>query len=427
MNDQTQGPPESDKSPPAANETKAKADKPREKKPEFFGPRGWRAVLLPYIIFLGGLSLASYVESARVHTALKESANRSQGIMLGIMQSVQSEPKVYEELRELGWPSTEKQDPRQETEESYFEDLTLVALGEHYNFNDLQDRSEMAASILDDDELTTKIGELSARFSAANQVAIPSLSDWKAANDFVLQLLQHEDNHETRAIIAEYFLKDQQWAEAEGREPRQVTNRWFPPDKSWYPATYTIVIALTTLVVLLSFPKYLRDPFRISPLAIGVGVIGIFLWLGLWWLDKQYLHLGQMFSKGAREAFNPLEELKDNPTWMWAFFGIRLWGLVIIIPIVEEFFLRGWLMRYIDSPDWDEEPIGKLTRLSLIGVVVYAVFSHPAEPLAAVAWFGMITAMFVMTRSIWDCVVAHLVTNLLLGIYVIATGTWELW
>jgi hypothetical protein len=39
----------------------------------------------------------------------------------------------------------------------------------------------------------------------------------------------------------------------------------------------------------------------------------------------------------------------------------------------------------------------------------------------------MITAMFVMTRSIWDCVVAHLVTNLLLGIYVIATGTWELW
>jgi len=30
------------------------------------------------------------------------------------------------------------------------------------------------------------------------------------------------------------------------------------------------------------------------------------------------------------------------------------------------------------------------------------------------------------TRSIWDCVLAHAVTNLLMGLYVIASGAWWL-
>ena len=31
------------------------------------------------------------------------------------------------------------------------------------------------------------------------------------------------------------------------------------------------------------------------------------------------------------------------------------------------------------------------------------------------------------TGSIWDCVVAHAVTNLLLGIYIVKFGAWHLW
>jgi hypothetical protein len=32
----------------------------------------------------------------------------------------------------------------------------------------------------------------------------------------------------------------------------------------------------------------------------------------------------------------------------------------------------------------------------------------------------------VKTRNIWDCVVAHAVTNLLLGVYVVHWGRWHL-
>jgi membrane protease YdiL (CAAX protease family) len=51
---------------------------------------------------------------------------------------------------------------------------------------------------------------------------------------------------------------------------------------------------------------------------------------------------------------------------------------------------------------------------------------HPGELLAAAVWFSMVTWLMVKTRNIWDCVVAHAVTNLLLGVYVVATGQWQL-
>ena len=38
----------------------------------------------------------------------------------------------------------------------------------------------------------------------------------------------------------------------------------------------------------------------------------------------------------------------------------------------------------------------------------------------------MVTWLMVRTRNIWDCVVAHAITNLLLGIYVVSTGEWQL-
>jgi membrane protease YdiL (CAAX protease family) len=38
----------------------------------------------------------------------------------------------------------------------------------------------------------------------------------------------------------------------------------------------------------------------------------------------------------------------------------------------------------------------------------------------------MVTWLMVRTRNIWDCVVAHALTNLILGIYVVTTGTWRL-
>jgi membrane protease YdiL (CAAX protease family) len=52
---------------------------------------------------------------------------------------------------------------------------------------------------------------------------------------------------------------------------------------------------------------------------------------------------------------------------------------------------------------------------------------HPGELLAAFVWFSLVTWLMVRTKNIWDCVAAHAVTNLLLGIYVVTQHQWQLW
>ena len=51
----------------------------------------------------------------------------------------------------------------------------------------------------------------------------------------------------------------------------------------------------------------------------------------------------------------------------------------------------------------------------------------PAELFAALAWFTLMMVLMLGTRSIWDCIVAHMVTNFLLGVYVLVWRDWWLW
>ena len=151
-----------------------------------------------------------------------------------------------------------------------------------------------------------------------------------------------------------------------------------PLGRSWYPTTYTVTVGITTVLMLIAFPGYFRAPFSISYLSIVIGVVGIFVWVGLAWVDAHTLNAGSWFS-GTREAFNPFEELKDDPKWMWQFLGIRFFGLVIVIPFIEEFFLRGFLMRYCEDPDWDEIPLGVASTWVWFVPIVYGAIAHPAE------------------------------------------------
>jgi CAAX prenyl protease-like protein len=112
---------------------------------------------------------------------------------------------------------------------------------------------------------------------------------------------------------------------------------------------------------------------------------------------------------------------------MWQFLAIRFFGLVLVVPFIEEFFLRGFLMRYCEDPDWDEIPLGVASPWVWVVPTVYGVIAHPAEMLSAIVWFSMVSWLYKKTGSVWDCVMAHLVTNLLLGLYIVNFDAWHLW
>ena len=199
-----------------------------------------------------------------------------------------------------------------------------------------------------------------------------------------------------------------------------------------YPIVYTIKIALTLAAMLYVLPGYREFPFRVSPLAIGVGVLGVVLWIVLCKLRLEPrllapLGLDALFGIGERPAYNPLEQLRDHPGWAYSFLVIRFLGLALIVPIIEELFLRGFLMRFVMTDRWWEVPFGRVTPLAVALGTLVPMLMHPNELLAAAVWFSLVTWLMVRTKNIWDCVAAHAVTNLLLGIYVVTQGAWHLW
>ncbi len=199
---------------------------------------------------------------------------------------------------------------------------------------------------------------------------------------------------------------------------------------SAYPLIYTVKIALTLVAMALVLPGY-RE-FRRPPglLALLVGAAGIVVWVGLCQLSDQ-TGLKELLVRlpgySQRPSYDPLGQLVATPVWAWTFLAIRFFGLVLVVPVIEEFFLRGFLMRLVVDQDWWKVPFGTVNAAAVAVSIVVPVLTHPGEILAAAAWFGMVTWLMVRTRNPWDCVLAHATTNLLLGIYVVTTKHWELW
>ena len=193
-----------------------------------------------------------------------------------------------------------------------------------------------------------------------------------------------------------------------------------------YPLIYTIKIGLTLAAVAYVWPGYRQFPWRVSPLTIGIGVVGTAAWIGLAMLQRHVLAGHWDLGLGKRSAFDPLAQLADRPAWAYTFLAIRFLGLAIVVPVIEEFFLRGFVMRFVMTADWWTVSFGSANRLAIVLGTAVPVLMHPQEALAAAVWFSAITWLMLRTRNIWDCVAAHAVTNLLLGVYVVASGNWWL-
>lgn len=130
---------------------------------------------------------------------------------------------------------------------------------------------------------------------------------------------------------------------------------------------------------------------------------------------------------GERSAFDPFAAYGGGTPGAWAFLGLRFLGLVVVVSIVEELFLRGFLMRYVVHEEFRRVPFGLVVPSSAIACAVYAVITHPAEAVAAAGWFAIGTGIAAATRKPIDSILAHAATNLALGLFVVRTGEWWLW
>jgi uncharacterized protein len=105
----------------------------------------------------------------------------------------------------------------------------------------------------------------------------------------------------------------------------------------------------------------------------------------------------------------------------------RILRAVVLVPIIEELFWRGWLMRWLIHPRFETVKLGAFRPLSF-GVTAI-LFASEHGPYWDV---GLVTGILynwwmVRTKTLGDCILAHAVTNACLCGYVVATHRWEYW
>jgi CAAX prenyl protease-like protein len=186
-----------------------------------------------------------------------------------------------------------------------------------------------------------------------------------------------------------------------------------------FPIAYAAKAAIVT-ACLLAFRGPLleiRVNAGVAAPSVLIGLIVFVLWVGI---DRfvPYQHLG------TRTAFDP-SPLRGSPGWI-AFLAVRFYGLVVMVPVIEEIFWRSFLLRYLTQMDFRRLAIGTFSASALWLMVAGSALSHPEWLVAAIA--SLVYAFWLRrTRSLFASIVAHATTNAALGVYVLVTGSWQYW
>ena len=109
------------------------------------------------------------------------------------------------------------------------------------------------------------------------------------------------------------------------------------------------------------------------------------------------------------------------------FIAVRVLESAVLVPVVEELFWRGWVMRWAIRSDFESVPVGRYTAVSFWAVAVLFASEHgPYWDVGLIAGVAY-NWWCVRTRNLADCVLAHAVTNALLAGYVLLSGQWQYW
>ena len=203
----------------------------------------------------------------------------------------------------------------------------------------------------------------------------------------------------------------------------------------YYPWIYGIKLLATLVALRLVWPVYKSTMRPIGWYGIVIGIVGAGVWIGVCKLELERtyllplikpLGLDRFLDLQTRSAFNPFVQLSGYPIGIAMYLLVRGLGLALIVPIIEEHFLRGFVMRYVASDKWWKFPIGSVTLNSAIAGTLVPMLMHPSELFAAGIWFSLITLLYMRTKNLWECIAAHSATNLLIGLYVVLFGAWQL-
>jgi uncharacterized protein len=202
--------------------------------------------------------------------------------------------------------------------------------------------------------------------------------------------------------------------------------------RAWVYSVQTVV-GLGLMLYLRPWRWYAAPVARNVPLALLVGVAVFVVWVlpETDWVGR--------LAPGFRETYLRYFVL---PPWSvtappetspfapqvagWGLTLMRLIGSAFVIAVIEEYFWRGWLYRWLLARNFLKVDLGRWdTGMFIATCAVFAVehMQWAVGFLAGVAYLWLM----IRTRDLWAAILAHVVTNFLLGVYVIVFDKYEFW
>ncbi len=182
-----------------------------------------------------------------------------------------------------------------------------------------------------------------------------------------------------------------------------------------YPVKTGVVVAL-----LLVYRKMYVEliPRRISVgsavASVVTGIVVLVLWVNL---DAGWMQVG------VSEGFNPVDRAGRID---WMLVAWRIAGAALVVPLMEELFWRSFLMRWLARSDFLNVYPAQVGMQALVLTVVLFGFEHNLWLAGIVAGLAY-SLLYMRTGNIWSPILAHAVTNGLLGVWVVATASWTYW
>jgi len=177
-------------------------------------------------------------------------------------------------------------------------------------------------------------------------------------------------------------------------------------------------------------PNHFNHPNDLNHLnvlkALCVGLIGGLvvnvLWIApeysTWYRTWMELPIGELPPASGPSPYEP-------SVCGWPLTIVKLIGSAFVIAPVEEVFFRSFLYRRLQTRDFRAVPLSSFDLSSFLWMVFLFTLEHDRPVVAALA--GAAYGLLAIRFGLGSAIVAHVVTNLMLGLHVIYRGEWWFW
>ncbi len=191
------------------------------------------------------------------------------------------------------------------------------------------------------------------------------------------------------------------------------------PPQLAYPLRLAVVMA-SLLIFSRPYIDW-RPAFPVNSALLGIAVFLVWIAPDLLFHYRHSVLFDNPLTGSAVSSI-PLALRHNSP-----FVVLRTVSCVVAVPILEELFWRGWLMRWLARKNFLLVPFGIYLPSAFWTVAILFASEHGAYWEVGLAAGVIYNWWAIRTKNLADCILAHSVTNACLSAYVLVTGLWSYW